>query len=207
MKCKCRNIWFLLIFCFIGIVSRQAFSGGMPVRDMLVDTEWYWVRSLYYNGTQNSPDTPGRFMVRFNTDGTFTGRADCNRIRGQYRLDGHQLIVSEIISTRAMCPEGSLERIFLKDLQNSASFFFKADDLYFELKFHSGTMKFSRSDHAARVFIPCRDPRPEVCTMEYDPVCGRKKDKSTATYSNACEACADPMVLGYFQGECRERIQ
>ena len=207
MKFKCWNIWFLLIFCFIGIVSRQAFSGGMPVRDMLVDTEWYWVRSLYYNGTQNSPDTPGRFMVRFNTDGTFTGRADCNRIRGQYRLDGHQLIVSEIISTRAMCPEGSLERIFLKDLQNSASFFFKADDLYFELKFHSGTMKFSRSDHAARVFIPCRDPRPEVCTMEYDPVCGRKKDKSTATYSNACEACADPMVLGYFRGECRERIQ
>ncbi len=26
-----------------------------------------------------------------------------------------------------MCPEGSLERMFLKDLQNSASFFFKAD--------------------------------------------------------------------------------
>jgi hypothetical protein len=94
--------------------------------------------------------------------------------------------------------------MFLKDLQNSASFFFKADGLYFDLKFHSGTMKFSYSDQVDQEFILCRDPRPEVCTMEYDPVCGLKKDRSPATYSNACEACADPMVLGYFQGECRK---
>jgi hypothetical protein len=40
--------------------------------------------------------------------------------------------------------------------------------------------------------------------MEYDPVCGRKKDRSTATYGNACEACADPMVVEYTPGECRE---
>ncbi len=97
-------------------------------------------------------------MVRFNSDGTFTGRADCNRIRGHYRLDGHQLNLSDIISTRAMCPEGSLDQMFLKDLQNSASLFFKADDLYFDLKFHSGTMKFSRLEHADQVFIPCRIP-------------------------------------------------
>jgi hypothetical protein len=112
MKCKCWNTWCLLIVCFIGIVSGQAFSGGMPVRDMLVDTDWVWVRSLYNNDTRNSPDTPGRYMVRFNSDGTFTGRADCNRIRGQYRVDGHRITVSDIISTRAMCPEGSLDRIF-----------------------------------------------------------------------------------------------
>ena len=206
MKCKRWNTWCLVIFCFIGIVTGQAFSGGMPAREMLVDTDWVWVHSLYNNDTRNSPDTPGLYMVRFNSDGTFTGRADCNRIRGQYRVDGHRLNLSDIISTRAMCPEGSLDRVFLKDLENSASFFFKAGDLYFDLKFHSGTMKFSLSEHAGQAFIPCKDPRPEACTMEYDPVCGRKKDQSTATYGNACEACADPIVLEYIPGECREGV-
>jgi hypothetical protein len=48
----------------------------------------------------------------------------------------------------------------------------------------------------------CVDPRPQVCTREYRPVCGESKDGSTKTYGNACTACSDPAVVGHRPGEC-----
>jgi hypothetical protein len=50
----------------------------------------------------------------------------------------------------------------------------------------------------------CTDPRPEACTMDYRPVCGERDDYSYKTYSNGCNACSDPEVVGYVEGECRE---
>ncbi|NNJ96222.1 MAG: hypothetical protein HKP12_03600 [Gammaproteobacteria bacterium] len=53
--------------------------------------------------------------------------------------------------------------------------------------------------------IPCTEPRPEVCTMDYDPVCGLRKlsgiDK-WKTYANDCTACADATVVAYKKGAC-----
>ena len=61
--------------------------------------------------------------------------------------------------------------------------------------------------------VPCSDPRPEICTMDYTPVCatrdnGRRcltlpcESTETATYSNACSACSDPRVIYHLPGEC-----
>ncbi len=49
----------------------------------------------------------------------------------------------------------------------------------------------------------CPEPRPEVCTMDYDPVCGSSSDGSLETYSNGCSACSNPAVTSYSQGECK----
>lgn len=48
----------------------------------------------------------------------------------------------------------------------------------------------------------CEDPRPEMCTMQYDPVCGQLDDVTYKTYSNACSACSDRKVIRYRPGEC-----
>ena len=50
--------------------------------------------------------------------------------------------------------------------------------------------------------VACEDPRPEVCTMDYRPVCAVHADGSLATASNACVACSDPSVVGYRTGPC-----
>jgi len=50
----------------------------------------------------------------------------------------------------------------------------------------------------------CTDPRPQVCTMDYRPVCGERNDGSHKTYSNDCTACSDHNVIGYREGECKE---
>ena len=48
----------------------------------------------------------------------------------------------------------------------------------------------------------CTDPRPEVCTMDYNPVCATLADGSTATYPNGCGACADVAVVSHRPGAC-----
>ena len=52
--------------------------------------------------------------------------------------------------------------------------------------------------------IICTEPRPEVCTMDYRPVCGRHSDGSYQTYSNGCMACSNPLVEGYIEDACEE---
>ena len=59
----------------------------------------------------------------------------------------------------------------------------------------------------------CPEEPPEICTQEYEPVCG-KRDNGVrcvtqpcpsfewATYPNACTACADDRVFAHIPGEC-----
>ncbi len=48
----------------------------------------------------------------------------------------------------------------------------------------------------------CSEPRPEVCTREYAPVCGYKSDGKSKTYSNGCTSCTEKEIIGYKNGEC-----
>ena len=50
----------------------------------------------------------------------------------------------------------------------------------------------------------CEDPRPEVCTMDYRPVCATRYDGSSKTYSNGCGACSDANVNSWVEGVCPE---
>ncbi len=53
-------------------------------------------------------------------------------------------------------------------------------------------------------FTTCADPRSEMCTKEYNPVCGEDKDGDRSTKGNACTACADASVVGYWPGSCEQ---
>jgi hypothetical protein len=49
---------------------------------------------------------------------------------------------------------------------------------------------------------PCADPRPLMCTRDYRPACGIRRDGSRKTYGNACSACADADVVTQGAGAC-----
>ena len=51
-------------------------------------------------------------------------------------------------------------------------------------------------------FVACQDPRPQVCTLEYDPVCGTLTDGSSKLFATDCTACSDPSVVGFTMGAC-----
>ncbi len=48
----------------------------------------------------------------------------------------------------------------------------------------------------------CEEPRPEVCTREYRPVCAVLYDETWITASTGCTACAREDVKGYLSGAC-----
>jgi hypothetical protein len=52
-------------------------------------------------------------------------------------------------------------------------------------------------------FTQCVNPRPQVCTHDYRPVCGESEDGTTKTYGNACGACSHQTVIGHRPGECQ----
>jgi hypothetical protein len=61
----------------------------------------------------------------------------------------------------------------------------------------------------------CTDPRPEVCTSEYRPVCGIRDTaircvkapcptNEYRVFPNACEACRDQQVFGHAESSCED---
>lgn len=64
--------------------------------------------------------------------------------------------------------------------------------------------------------VRCTEPRPQICTMDYTPVCATRVDAircvttpcpstEMATYANGCGACADATVTYYQPGACDEQ--
>jgi len=56
----------------------------------------------------------------------------------------------------------------------------------------------------------CTEPRPEVCTMDYTPVCALRTvsgKEQWKTYANACTACSDAAVTGYRENACPADVQ
>lgn len=62
-------------------------------------------------------------------------------------------------------------------------------------------------------FTQCPEQRPQICTMDYRPVCATRDTGARCvttpcpsteqkTYSNACSACTDAKVIGYIADEC-----
>lgn len=50
--------------------------------------------------------------------------------------------------------------------------------------------------------ILCEEPRPQICTREYDPVCAKLEDGSEKTYATGCTSCSDLKVKSYKKGAC-----
>lgn len=48
----------------------------------------------------------------------------------------------------------------------------------------------------------CNAPRPQVCTMEYSPVCATLIAGAVKDYSSGCNACADDAVASFVPGTC-----
>lgn len=72
------------------------------------------------------------------------------------------------------------------------------------LAFSGGTTEEVDVKIEADGLIVCPEPRPQICTMDYVPVCAQLQDGSFKVYSNGCSSCSDPAVVGYREGECTE---
>jgi len=138
-----RRILFLLIVILISIPGPVG-AGGVPETDTISGGVWMWQHTRYNNDTEAIPPDPTHYTMAFNTDGTLNIRVDCNRGGGTYSIAENRITIEVTHTTRAMCPPDSLDQTFLKDINAAGIHFFNEDDLYLDLIYDTGTMKFAR---------------------------------------------------------------
>lgn len=91
-------------------------------------------------------DQQENYQIAFTEDGTFSAKADCNQVSGEYETEdpaasSGALTITPGPSTLAMCPEGSLGDLFVIGLSNTVSYEISADGLVLTLG-NGGTLQF-----------------------------------------------------------------
>jgi heat shock protein HslJ len=124
------------------LVAATANAGGITGGEEIIGIVWEWQQTLYNNDTKAVPDDPGNYTVSFDHGGKLFIRADCNRGGGNYTVEGKVIGMEVTHTTRAMCPSDSLERTFIRDLNAARIYFMRNGNLYIDLKYDTGTMKF-----------------------------------------------------------------
>lgn len=111
---------------------------------LVLHRTWHWVGTVTPVDTITVPH-PERYTIRLADEGNVQARFDCNAGGGKYILSEGKLSFGPLLSTRMACPADSLDGPFLRDLQRTASFFVRDGDLYLELPYDSGTMRFRQA--------------------------------------------------------------
>ena len=111
---------------------------------------WQWAQTLYNDDLKVVPENPENYTVQFQEDGTVSVKADCNHKGGKYSISpgGKTISIQITRSTMAACPEGSLEGVFVKGLSAAAIYFIRNGELYIDLKYDSGTMRFLKQNES-----------------------------------------------------------
>jgi heat shock protein HslJ len=107
----------------------------------ILSRTWQWESTITPVEKIAVPN-PERYTILLKADGKAQVRFDCNRGGGDYKISEGKLSFGPLMSTRIACPPDTLDAPFLRDLQRAASFFIEKGNLYLELPFDSGTMKF-----------------------------------------------------------------
>jgi heat shock protein HslJ len=124
-------------------VPEAAEQEPATVGEAFQDIPWLWVSfSDPAVGLEDIPE-PERYQIVLNSDGSINVQADCNMVSGSYTVEGGKITINLGPSTLATCPEDSLADQFIQNLTAAAIMFFIGPDMLFDLKFDSGTMRFS----------------------------------------------------------------
>jgi len=131
----------LTAVCVVGLFTVVLAGGTGPE---ITGVEWQWAGSKYSNDTEAVPPDPSHYTLMLNQGGTIAVRADCNRAGGTWKKEDSRITITVTHSTMAMCPPESLDTVYLKDLGRAVIYFIRDGNLYLDLAYDSGTMKFER---------------------------------------------------------------
>jgi heat shock protein HslJ len=123
------------------VVFASETEAGAPGID-ITGIVWKWEGTTTPIGV-TAVDDPDKYTIELLPDGQFRFTADCNTGSGTYTLDGGHISFEFGPMTLAACPPGSLSDQFIQDLSAAAIYFVEGDNLFIDLIFDSGTMRFA----------------------------------------------------------------
>ncbi len=124
-------------------VVEQNFEGEANLPKMTLEMKkWEWVKTLYSDDKLVTPLKPGKFILTFKDDKTFSASTDCNGVGGEYAVKGNNITFNKMMSTLMYC-EGSQEADFTKMLNETQGYLFTPKgELVLTMKFDSGSIFF-----------------------------------------------------------------
>ncbi|MDJ0675303.1 MAG: META domain-containing protein [Calothrix sp. MO_167.B42] len=125
-----------------GIRADATVSGCSPTNELMGE-HWELWEIRYNNGERIKVNQPHRYTLEFICDANVKIRADCNRARGTYTLNGSQLTIQIGAMTKVACPPDSIADRYLHDLGAAANYFIQDGQLYIDLRGDVGTMVFA----------------------------------------------------------------
>ena len=101
------------------VLSSNQFNLALEKDIALEDTNWQLLNMKVLGGFLFTPDDPSQYRLNFRSENRLTGTSDCNTITGSYFQESIGFRFDPFISTRKLCPPGSLHNnlvLILKDV-------------------------------------------------------------------------------------------
>ena len=101
------------------VLSSTQFSLAQKEDIALEGTNWQLRNMKVLGGFLFTPDDPSLYRLNFRTENRLTGTSDCNTITGSYFQESTGFRFDPFVSTRKLCPPGSLHNnlvLILKDV-------------------------------------------------------------------------------------------
>ena len=151
-----------------GSYSAAGDETGLPTD--IIGVPWQWVGfSDPAEGPQEIPN-PENYLLQLEADGSFLIQADCNSGSGIYSWEGSSISFVLGPLTRAYCGDESLDAQYLQNLEAAAIWFSQEGDLYFDLKFDSGTMQFAPADVELGAEAPVSESSGDAADVPADAI-------------------------------------
>lgn len=97
-------------------------QAGAVSPDQLMDVEWRLVEMRQADGAPLTPGDDADYTVRFDVNGRFGGQLLCNRMSGNYEVEGGALVFGPIATTMAFCPDDGLLSVYTAALGSAVSY-------------------------------------------------------------------------------------
>jgi len=142
---KARACLFTLVLAFLLLPLQAATLTSNDGRKTEIGgIFWKWQRTAYNNDTRTEPPDSSHYTILLMPEGHLSVQLDCNTGGGRYTLIDSSLTLDVTHSTMAACPPDSLAREFMKNLAAARIAFLRDGNLYLDLMYDTGTMKFAR---------------------------------------------------------------
>ena len=108
----------LILLVCLGLVAACTPTATPAPTNSIQGIVWQWVSVTNKPaGTTTTVPNPENYAIIFNTDGTLSGKADCNSFTGTYSQEGG-FSIKLGATTMAFCGEDSLDQEYLTLLGN-----------------------------------------------------------------------------------------
>jgi heat shock protein HslJ len=144
-----RRAWFAaagLVAIAIVVGACSSSSSPSPSGSSLTGTPWQLTaiteKVPAFQGVVPAESQPN-YTITFATDGTYSGKADCNNMNGAYTTTSSGgITITPGAMTLMACPEGSMADQYLAGLAAATTYVVDGDQLTLTLK-DEGTLEFA----------------------------------------------------------------